>query len=173
MRKQQDLAEQTAALLCDVRRTTTALGWLSASPAALQRRLELVARQMMNRVGVTMVDYLAGIRFARNLSKPFRTLSGQALADELERQWRLWTERGMEPGLPEVITFGLFQALTGRPVGAASPRQVKVQTAKCKCQDGGQDRACGEECGMAVPSQVKVQSADCRVQSDGQGAGGV
>jgi len=145
MTKQQDLAEQSAALLCDVRRTTTALGWLSASPAALQRRLELVARQMMNRLGVTMVDYLAGIRFARNLSKPFRTLSGQALADELERQWRLWTERGMEPGLPEVITLGLFQAMTGRPVGHS----------------------------VASPRQVKIQSADCRVQSGGQGAGGV
>ena len=83
----------------------------------------MCARRLMNRLGVTRLDYAVGIRFARSLSRPFRTLAGPELARDLVRVWQHWQALGMEPGLAEVLTYGLYQALTGRPIGGADAEQ--------------------------------------------------
>jgi hypothetical protein len=110
-------AVHLAEFLAEVRASQRVVVTRYASPAALQASLEKVARMMMNREGVSRVQFLAGIRLTHVLAPAFRKLCGPALARELVRIWRHWGKMGMEPGLAEVLTCGLYRAMAAREKG--------------------------------------------------------
>jgi len=64
-------------------------------------------------------------------------------------------------GVAEVLTYGLYQAVTG----AAVPSQVKVQSAECRGQNGRGNRHVGAECARRCRARSEFKSQNARVKA--------
>ncbi len=78
-----------------------------------------------------LAEFLAGIRLTHVLAPMFRKLSGPELARELRRIWRRFRETGMESGLAEVLSCGLYRALAARErLGEAAAVEAELLIVK-------------------------------------------
>ena len=103
------------AVLADIRFYPYPMPFSSREPAQYREWVTKNAKMLLNRMGLPMVQYHAGLAMARALALVFRKFRGEELAHELELFWLKWGGRGMSDELVRAITCGLYRTMVGRP----------------------------------------------------------
>ena len=122
-----DLFPSAEALLADIREHPYPIPF-SERPAR-QFALDVMSRgkQVLNRLGLAVVQYQCGLNMLKGLAKLFSLYQGEDLVLELERFWERWGGATMPPDLVRAITSGTYRALVGRPPVPASEAGHELQ----------------------------------------------
>jgi len=103
------------AVLADIRFYPYPMPCSGREPVQYRQWVAKHGRMLLNRMGLPMVQYQAGLNLVRAAGAVFQRYQGEDLARELELLWLKWDGKGMGAELVRAITCGLYRTMVGRP----------------------------------------------------------
>ena len=103
------------AVLADIRFYPYPMPCSGRAPGQYRQWVTKHGRMLLNRMGLPMVQYHAGLNLVQAVAAVFQRFKGEELVRELELLWLKWDGKGMGEELVRAITCGLYRTMVGRP----------------------------------------------------------